>query len=189
MGALVAGTVDLARGKSPGWLKRAAILLTQGLVISLVRPRVVGPSRADCLEALSESIRQRLRHDADLALAWCWAYPRPKDEPAKVETGIPADVLQAIDSLRTICLFPSAGPEDVIGAAEALQQRVEEQGYEWLTVEKGTAYTELLATHFDIYGLIPPGQPVQMEQAAILRRGKVERRGLLRKAMTVSSSR
>jgi hypothetical protein len=159
-------------------------LLAGSVLVYTLRPRTQLPSRGDCLESLTAQLRALLHHDADLILAWCWAHPdRAPAPPADtaVAATLPESVCAALTALRGTLKAGGVAPEDLQDAANALLQRFEEQGYEWQTIERGTPYAEGLAHAFDQFALIGVGQPVETLQPALLRRGEVIKRGLLRR--------
>ena len=172
------------RGRPLGWLRAGAYTLASWLLLGTVRPRVVMPGRAEVLAALDDPIRTLLHHDADLLLAWCWAHP------ARIETnasgssddhGLSGSVCDAIGTLRLILANRSASAEDLADAAEAMLQRIEEEGYEWRSVERGTPYDLTMASLFSKFGMIDVGQPVETLKPATVRDGIAVQQGVIRR--------
>jgi hypothetical protein len=185
--SLGGGLWQAVRGRSTGWLRAALYFLAAWLIVLTVRPRLQLPSRRDCLEDLRHQLRALLQQDADLILGWCWAHPeRLAPAPVSAASGdaLPEPVCAALAALRGVLAPGNVSPEDLHEAAGALLQRVEEQGYEWKTVERGTPYAEAMEREFDRFALIGPGQPVETLRPAFLRRGEVVQRGLLRRLST-----
>jgi hypothetical protein len=181
------GVWQAVRGRSFGWLKASGYLLAGWLLVYTLRPRVQLPSRAECVERLTEQLRALLRHDADLILGWCWSHPErvpPTPVSPTVATGLPEPICTALTSMRSALTGPDVQPEELQDAASALLQRVEEQGFEWKAIERGTLYAEAMTQEFDQFALISVGQPVETLQPAVLRRGEVIKRGLLRRLRT-----
>jgi hypothetical protein len=184
---LAGGVWQAVRGRSYGWLKASGYLLAGWLLVYTLRPRVQQPSRAECIERLTEQLRALLRHDADLILGWCWSHPErlpPAPASPMVAPGLPEPICTALTSLRSALAAPDVQPDELQDAANALLQRVEEQGFAWKAIERGTPYAESMTQEFDQFALISVGQPVETLQPAILRRGEVIKRGLLRRLRT-----
>jgi hypothetical protein len=181
---LAGGVWQAVRGRSYGWLKASGYFLAAWLLVLTVRPRHQLPTRGECAASLTEQLRALLQHDADLILGWCWSHPErlpPSPVNTVVTAALPEPVCTALASLRSALAAPDAPPEELQDAANALLQRVEEQGYEWKTIERGTPYMEGMAQTFDQFALISVGQPVETLQPAIVRHGEVIQRGVLRR--------
>jgi hypothetical protein len=182
--SLAGGVWQVARGRSAGWLKASGYLLAGWLLSLTVRPRLQLPTRSEALDALQGQIRAFLEHGADLVLAWCWAHPErlpPQLAPAAVAADLPEPVCEALLALRQSLPAGAAELHDLQDAATALLQRVQEQGYEWKSVARGTPYDEDMARSFDQFALVGGGQPVETLRPALVRHGQVIRRGLLRR--------
>ncbi|MGP0064116.1 MAG: hypothetical protein ACLQGP_11025 [Isosphaeraceae bacterium] len=172
------------RGQPLGWLRAGGYTLASWLLLGTVRPRVVMPSRAEVLATLGEPIYTLLLHDADLVLAWCWTHP------ARIETSGPASamtpvlsssVCDALGTLRVILADRSSALEDLADAAEATLQRIQEEGYEWRSVKRGTPYDQTMASLFSKFGMIDVGQPVETLKPATVRDGVAVQQGVIRR--------
>ncbi len=172
------------RGRPLGWLRAAGYTLASWLLLGTVRPRVVRPSRAEVLAALDEQVRGLLVHDADLVLSWLWAYPGRLEAAESVAAGpevLSASICDALGTLRTTLDGASPRTEDLSDAAEALLQRVQEEGYEWKSVARGTPYEMAMAATFSKFGMIDVGQPVETLKPAIVRDGVAVQQGVIRR--------
>jgi hypothetical protein len=172
------------RGRPLGWLRAAAYTLASWLLLGTVRPRTMLPSRAEVLTALDGPIHELLLHDADLVLAWCWAYPFRLDQAGPASSATPvlsASVCDALATLRDILADRSSAPEDLADAAEAMLQRIQEEGYEWRSVERGTPYDLTMASLFSKFGMIDVGQPVETLKPATVRDGVAVQQGVIRR--------
>jgi hypothetical protein len=181
---LAGGVWQAVRGRSYGWLKASGYFVAAWLLVMTLRPRVQLPTRGECAASLTEQLRALLQHDADLILGWCWSHPErlpPSPVNTVVSAALPEPVCTALASLRSALAAPDAQLEELQDAANALLQRVEEQGYEWKAIERGTPYADAMAQAFDQFALISVGQPVETLQPAIVRRGEVIKRGVLRR--------
>jgi hypothetical protein len=172
------------RGRPTGLLRAAFYTVASWLLLGTVRPRTVLPSRAEVLAALDEQVGGLLIHDADLVLAWCWAHPDRLGKPTPAAP--PGDLLSssicdALGTLRAILADPSSEPADVSAAAEALLQRVHEDGYEWQSVASGSPYDARVGSLFSKYGMIEIGHPVETLKPAIVRNGVAIQQGVVRR--------
>jgi hypothetical protein len=172
------------RGRPTGLLRAAVYTVASWLLLGTVRPRTVLPSRAEVLAALDDQLGGVLIHDADLVLAWCWAHP---DRLGITTTATPAaeplssSICDALGTLRAILVDKSSDPEDISAAAEALLQRVHEDGYEWRSVASGSPYDAAVGCLFAKYGMIEVGQPVETLKPAIVRNGVAVQQGVVRR--------
>ncbi len=60
-------------------------------------------------------------------------------------------------------------------------QRLQESGYEWKSVPKGTPYEPEMAGLFEVFGSIPSGASVRTQRAAMTRDGQLVHKGELRR--------
>jgi hypothetical protein len=158
------------RGRPIGWIRAAVSTLGAWLVLATVRPRPRLPSRGEVVDALEGQIRGLLFHDADLVLALCWAHPdrvRRAGPGGSGGPGLAGPAHRAIRDFRAAVRDPGATREDLVESAESLLQRLEEVGYRWVEIEKGTRYSESLDPYFEKYGMVEVGQPVEMLQPAL----------------------
>jgi hypothetical protein len=172
------------RGRPLGWLRAGAYTLASWLLLGTVRPRVVLPSRAEVLAALDDPIHDLLFHDADLVLAWLWAHParlEPAETAAANSPVLSGSVCDAIATLRVILADRSSAREDLADAAESMLQRIQEEGYEWRSVERGTPYDLTMASLFSKFGMIDIGQPVETLKPATVRDGVAVQQGVIRR--------
>jgi hypothetical protein len=172
------------RGRPLGWLRAGAYTLASWLLLGTVRPRVVLPSRAEVLAALDDPIHDLLFHDADLVLAWLWAHPArldPTETAAAMSPVLSGSVCDAIGTLRVILADRSSAREDLADAAESMLQRIQEEGYEWRSVERGTPYDLTMASLFSKFGMIDIGQPVETIKPATVRDGVAVQQGVIRR--------
>ncbi len=172
------------RGRPLGWLRAGGYTMASWLLLGTVRPRVVLPARAEVLAMLDDRIREMLAHDADLVLAWCWAHPDRLDldgAGAEISPVLSGSVCDALGTLRAILADRSSAPEDLADAAEAMLQRIQEEGYEWRSVERGTPYDLTMASLFSKFGMIDVGQPVETLKAATVRGGVAVQQGVIRR--------
>ena len=142
------------------------------------------PSRAEVLAALDDQVHGLLLHDADLVLAWLWAHPARLEQTGPDSAMTPVlsgSVCDAMGTLRTILADRSSAPEDLADAAEAMLQRIQEEGYEWRSVERGTPYDLTMASLFSKFGMIDVGQPVETLKPATVRDGVAVQQGVIRR--------
>jgi hypothetical protein len=179
----IGGIVAVYRAQSVRLLKAAGWITGCWILLLLVRPRLVGPSRAECHEALLPQAELLLAQAADLALALCWTHPDAKkgDYENKLEgSTIPDRVVDAIGVLNAVSEDENAPDHHLRNAIRALLQRVREEGYQWQIVAEGTPYDVSLEERFDCFGMIEIGQTVEMLEPARIRNGKPDKRGQLR---------
>jgi len=173
------------RGRSFGLVRTAALALGAWLVLVTVRPRILLPSRAEVLANLDGPIRALLAHEADIALAMCWAHnsclARP-EAPSAPALGGP--IFRAIRDARCAVRGPSATRDDLVDSVEALLQRLDDDEYQWVEVDRGTPYSESIEPYFQKFGKIDIGQPVEMHQPALVRHDVVVEPGMLRRVRT-----
>ncbi len=60
-------------------------------------------------------------------------------------------------------------------------QRIQEDGYEWKSVERGTPYDLTMASLFSKFGMIDVGQPVETLKPATVRDGVAVQQGVIRR--------
>jgi hypothetical protein len=72
-------------------------------------------------------------------------------------------------------------PDDLRDSVDELLQRFEDDGYEWQSVEDRTPFDETMREDFDTFGLIQAGQPVRTRRAALRHKGRLVRKGELRR--------
>jgi hypothetical protein len=133
---------------------------------------------------LEDQVHRLLLHDADLVLAWCWAHPGRIESPPRIPAprgSLSSAVCDALGTLRATLADSSMEREDLADAALALVQRVEEEGYEWRSVERGTPYDAAMASLFSKFGMIDDGQPVETLKPATVRDGVAVQQGVLRR--------
>jgi hypothetical protein len=173
------------RGRPIGWLRAAGSTLGAWFLLGTVRPRAALPTRAEVLDPLDPQVRRLLIHDADLVLAWCWAHPdrlgRRDGPPGDEVPPLAGAVFRALRDVRAVVRDPASTRDDFADAAEALLQRLEDVGYRWIEVERGTPYDESMESCFRKFAMIAIGQPVEMLQPALGKDGIVVEPGMLRR--------
>jgi len=183
-GLFMRGIWRATRGESLGWVRSVLWLLATPLVMSVLQPRRAALA-ADAGRDDPARRRAELAQAADLALAVSWCHPErlaaPEDQRPAEPGHLPGTVLVALSQLRSE-LTRGGSDRDVRESSEDLLQRLQEGGFEWRSVSPGTPYDPEMATLFDVFGTIPPGQAVRTQRAAITRRGQVVNRGELRRA-------
>jgi hypothetical protein len=182
--ALPVGVWRGLRGRPAGWLRATAYTLASWLLLGTVRPRTALPSRAEVLAALDDQLHRLLLHDADLVLAWCWAHPdrlKPTQPALSSMPSLSGSVCDALGALHATLDGRSSRPEDLADAAEALLQRVQEEGYEWRSVVRGTPYDVSMGSLFSKFGMIDVGQPVETLKPATVRGGVAVQPGVIRR--------
>ena len=182
--ALPVGLWRGLRGRPTGWIRAALYTLASWLLLGTVRPRTVLPSRAEVLAALDEQVKSLLLQDADLVLAWFWAHPDrigPSHQSPAPTADLTGSVCDALGTLRATLADRSSKAEDLADAAEALLQRVHEEGYEWKSIAHGTPYDTAMGSFFSKYGMIDVGQPVETLKPAIVRNGVAVQHGVVRR--------
>ncbi|MDB5312786.1 MAG: hypothetical protein JWO38_6988 [Gemmataceae bacterium] len=181
--AALRAAVALFRAKSTRPLTAAAWVTGCWVLLLLVRPRLTGPVRDECRDALRPQVERHLAHAADLVLALCWSHPNRRGAGDKRRADgppIPEPVADALGMLRVVSEDENAPDRHLRNAIRALLQRVREGGYEWQAVPDGTPYDASLAEHFACFGLIEVGQPVEMLEPARIWNGKPDKPGQLR---------
>jgi hypothetical protein len=176
-GVVVGGVFRAIRGASVGWLRSALWLLAAPLVLAVLKPR---PATARGGPAPDDDIGRA----ADLALAVAWNHPervtaadlRPPPPPEP----LPRPVLIALSQLQAD-LVRRGSDRELRESGDDLLQRLQESGYAWQSVAKGTPYDPEMAAWFDVFGTIPPGQAVRTQRAAMTRNGQVVHKGELRR--------
>jgi hypothetical protein len=166
------------RGRPIGWVRAAVSTLGAWLVLATVRPRTRLLSRDEVSGALKDPIRGIMMHEADMVLARCWSHPDRLgrvDPAGSMASELPRPISRAMRDLRTSIRNPSSTREDVVEAVEALLQRVEDVGYRWIEVARGTPYTKSLEPYFEKFGMIEDGQPVVMLDIALCKQDGVDK--------------
>jgi hypothetical protein len=142
------------------------------LLVKTFAPRQMPLSRSECRSWVKEHLEPAARHCADLILAWCWAGSGPSSNRSDFSNSTaPRSFLEAVRVLRTACHNPQTPPEVLHNAAASVIQRLEQDGYAWREVPRGTPFSEDMRTEFDPVARVLPGQPVETRQPAILRNG------------------
>jgi hypothetical protein len=182
-GGVVVGSVWRAiRGEALGLGRSFLWLLAVPLVMGVLQPRkgtvLAAPARDDAARSAD------VARAADIALAVAWSHPdrfaaaalAPRAEPER----LPRPVLVALAQLQSD-LVGGGSDRDVRESSDDLLQRLQESGFEWKSVPRGTPYESEMAALFDVFGTIPPGQAVRTQRAAMTRDGRVVHKGELRR--------
>lgn len=182
-GGVVVGSVWRAiRGEALGLGRSFLWLLAVPLVMGVLQPRrgsvPAAPARDDAARSAD------VARAADIALAVAWSHPErfavaalaPRAEPER----LPRPVLVALAQLQSD-LVGGGSDRDVRESSDDLLQRLQESGFEWKSVPRGTPYESEMAALFDVFGTIPPGQAVRTQRAAMTRDGRVVHKGELRR--------
>ena len=171
------------RGSISGGISSAAgSALLWGLAV-LLRP----VQSHETIQVIPKELTlERLTWESNLALCLLWSCPDrlPLNSAPisdKHEIMLAGPICAALSDLRND-LEANATPQDLRHGLECLFQRFEEDGYEWQFIADGTSFEENMANMFDTFGTIKPGEPIKSRQAATLYRGKLIRRGELRRA-------
>jgi hypothetical protein len=187
-GLVIGGIWRAIRGQSLGWLRSGLWLAAAPLILSVLKPRPIGTQLAGGkpVAVRDDDARRdaQFAQAADIALAVAWSHPdrfpamidRPRGEPDT----LPRPVIVALSQLQGD-LTRGGSDHDIRESCDELLQRLQEGGYEWQTVPKGTAYEPDMAALFDVFGTIRPGQAVRTQRAAVTRNGQVMHRGELRR--------
>lgn len=152
----------------------------------------IGPSAL-----FADQLGQCLRHSADVILAWFWAQadgleagpaaasPAAPEATSRIPAPLaeedPLSVFEAIEHLACALGREDIDLQEVRDIGQEIIQRYQDEGFEWKTVEEGAPYDETTAQLFNTFGHIEPGQPVKTLQPALLRKGVLKKRGLLRR--------
>jgi hypothetical protein len=161
------------RGRLIGWGRAGLSALGAWLVLKTVRPQTELPSRDTVLASLKCPVRGLLMHEADSVLARCWTHPDRlgrHDSSGPTCSELPGSVARSLTDLRSLVRNQSSETEDLVDAAEVLLQRFEDVGYKWIELVIGTPYGESLERLFNKYGMIDPGQPVEMLRPALCKK-------------------
>ncbi|PPQ36231.1 hypothetical protein [Rhodopila globiformis] len=184
-GMVIGGVLRAIRGQSLGLVRGGLFLAAAPLVLSVLQPR---PAQASPHQAAPRDDGARREVEfaqaADIALAVAWSHPdrfpplidRPRTEPDT----LPRPVIVALSQLQGD-LTGGGSNEDIRESCDELMQRLQEGGYEWQSVPRGTAYEPDMAALFDVFGTVQPGQAVRTQRAAVTRHGQVMHRGELRR--------
>jgi hypothetical protein len=177
------GVIKVFRQQSSSLLKQAGWIAGCWLLLLLARPRLSGPTREQCRDALRPQIEELLLHAADLVLALCWSHPDaagPATAPPAASATMPTALVEVVGALHAVVQDSAASEKVLQTAIRAVLQRVQAEGYEWESVPRGAPYAEELARRFDCFDSTAVGQPVETLEPALLRHGTVLKRGLLR---------
>jgi hypothetical protein len=179
-GVVMGGVWRAIRGQSLGLGRSVLWLLAAPLVMTVLKPRAT----AVAVEPSAGYSSGDLARAVDLALAVAWAHPdrvgatvealRPQPERLPRPVGVALTQLQA-DIAR------GSSDRDIRESCDDLLQRLQESGYAWVTISKGTPFDPDMAALFEVFGTIPPGQGVRTQRAAMTRHGEVVQKGELRR--------
>ena len=183
--AALGGVVNVFRGRSLGLLKTAGWIFGCWLVLVVARPRITGPSRGSCREALVPQVERILAHATDLVLALCWSHPERAARAAGVAAidrpaDLPESLVVSLGVLNAVFEGEATSTKHVQGAVRAVLQQVRKLGYEWQSVPTGTPYATALDERFECFDEVTLGQPVETLEPAVVCEGKVKQRGKLR---------
>ena len=175
--------------REPKSLKDGLPVLAAWVAVWALRPRALPPLPEECRVRLREHLAPLLRQHADLVLAWCRpssdsapiVSPPPPATMAPLKDGLDNEVLAAVTALWSVRQVTPVSPEQTQAAADALLQRLEEDGLAWRAIPHGALYADEMTKEFDCFGLLAPGQPVETLRPAVLYRDEVRARGLLRR--------
>jgi hypothetical protein len=179
-GMVIGGVWRAIRGQSFGMFRSGLLLAAAPLVLSVLQPRPAQAAPRDDSARREAEFAQA----ADIALAVAWTHPDrfppvidcPRTEPDT----LPRPVIVALSQLQGD-LTRGGSNDDIRESCDELLQRLEEAGYEWKSVAKGTQYEPGMAALYDVFGTVQPGQPVRTQRAAVTRHGQVMHRGELRR--------
>ena len=182
LAAGLAGTVQFFKAKSFALLKTAGCIAACWILLLLVRPKLKEPTRDECRETLRPQIEGFLAHAIDLVLALSWFHPDRTPTDVKKSGGppLPARVADSLGVLWAISEDKDVPVKHLLGAVQALLQRVREQGYEWKSVADGTPYDAALEEQFECFGAIEGGMKVEMLEPARVLDNKLDKPGQLR---------
>jgi hypothetical protein len=180
-GGVVIGAVWRAiRFQSLGLGRSVLWLLAAPLVMSVLQPRAT----ATATEPSTGYAPGDLARAIDMALAVAWAHPdrlgavieAPRPEPER----LPRAVVVALTQLQSD-LARGSSDRDIRDSCDDLLQRLQESGYAWVSISKGTPFDPDMAALFEVFGTIPAGQGVRTQRAAMTRHGEVVQKGELRR--------
>jgi hypothetical protein len=179
-GVVMGGVWRAIRGQSLGLGRSVLWLLAAPLVMSVLQPRAA-TARAELPAGFGGG---DLARAIDLALAVAWAHPdrlgmimeATRPEPER----LPRPVVVALTQLQSD-IARGRPDRDIRESCDDLLQRLQESGYAWVSVSKGTPFDPDMAALFEVFGTIPPGQGVRTQRAAMTRHGEVVQKGELRR--------
>jgi hypothetical protein len=179
-GVVMGGVWRAIRGEALGLGRSVLWLMAVPLVLSVLQPRPAG----DAAPVRDDAARKAdLARAADMALAVAWAHPErlaaPPGTRPKADR-LPRPVIVALSQLQAD-IARAGSDRDVRDSCDDLMQRLQESGYEWKSVAKGTPYEPEMAGLFEVFGIIPPGAPVRTQRTAMIRDGEVVHKGELRR--------
>jgi hypothetical protein len=194
MVAVVAGTVtrsryladlhDLLHGEQLEPVRTLGDLgprLVARVAAFTLRPHPLPPSRTRCRACLREQLLALARHQADLILMLCWSARQDREAPVSATAGWSAAVLEALTALRRLAQQNGEDRKALGLAIEALFQRLQEEGTVWKEVPSGTPFEDPVGHEFAPFGLVQPGQPIEMLQEAIYQGGVLVQKGRVRR--------
>jgi hypothetical protein len=122
---------------------------------------------------------------ADMALAVAWSHPErlaaPLGGAKRAEADrLPRPVIVALTQLQGD-IVRGGSDKDIRDSCDDLMQRLQESGYAWKSVPKGTPYEPEMAGLFEVFGTIPSGASVRTQRAAMTRDGQLVHKGELRR--------
>nr|WP_294516475.1 hypothetical protein [uncultured Rhodopila sp.] len=181
-GVVMGGVWRAIRGEALGLSRSVLWLMAVPLVLSVLKPRSADdgpvPVRDDAAR------KADIARAADIALAVAWAHPERLAaalgaKPAEPDR-LPHPVIVALTQLQSD-IVRGGSDKDVRESCDDLMQRLQESGYEWTSVPKGTAYEPEMAGLFEVFGSIPAGASVRTQRAAMTRDGQLVHKGELRR--------
>jgi hypothetical protein len=90
-------------------------------------------------------------------------------------------VCQSLSDLHVQVASDHVAPEDLRDSVDELFQRLQDDGYRWKSLPRGTPFTDELLHEFNTFGLINPGEPVRTRRPALFHREQLIHKGELRR--------
>ena len=180
-GVVMGGVWRAIRGEALGLGRSVLWLMAVPLVLSVLRPRLPG----DAAPVRDDAARKAdIARAADMALAVAWAHPERLAAPPGAKRAeadrLPRPVIVALTQLQAD-IVRGGSDKDIRDSCDDLMQRLQESGYEWTSIPKGTPYEPEMAGLFEVFGSIPSGASVRTQRAAMTRDGQLVHKGELRR--------
>nr|WP_294508676.1 hypothetical protein [uncultured Rhodopila sp.] len=181
-GVVMGGVWRAIRGEALGLSRSVLWLMAVPLVLSVLQPRSAADGPAPVRDDAAR--KADIARAADMALAVAWAHPERLAAPLGAMRAepdrLPRPVIVALTQLQAD-IVRGGSDKDIRDSCDDLMQRLQESGYAWTSIPKGTAFEPEMAGLFEVFGSIPSGASVRTQRAAMTRDGQLVHKGELRR--------
>jgi len=155
---------------------RRIVLYITGIIVLQCAVPTAFYGQDQLQQNIRSAIHAWLRHHADLLiLLVLYAALVPHKETDENEYALPPQMLRVLEKLTQSA--KNSDRDGVVSTAEELVQEFNNAGFDIQPDDAGRVYEETLLQHYEVIGLIKPGDPYRVLEKPVLQNGTVALKG------------